>query len=135
MAKKIFLRLQCQHAIKGKNSIFSIPLAINILRFTHPDFATLQLDLNNAFGSIPRKYIESILPLYDSHNQLLSHYYNLVYSNPNRILTRGSAHTSSSIGILQGDPLATLIFCIALQPTINLALHGQSEIKRKFTLR
>ena len=115
--------LKHQFAILGKNSLADIPNAIRINITNHPNHFTLALDLKKAFDTISRQHITSVLESIKNEYPQLAYYWNLIYSGPNRGLTRHGLEHHATQGVLQGDALATLFFCLG----INSALISTSQ--------
>ena len=79
--------------------------------------ATLNVDLANAFNTMPRSQAAKGLQEYAP--ELLCHF-NYVYGQPVRLRDRqGNLLRHSRTGLIQGAPMAMLMFCIGEQPIIQ----------------
>ena len=88
---------------------------------TNNPSALLKIDLKNAFNSIDRAVV--LLTLYNTPE--LTDVYriaNFAYGKPSSLLIAQTQHQApqiiqSSTGVKQGDPLSTMLFCLALHHT------------------
>ena len=79
--------------------------------------ATLNVDLANAFNTMPRSQAAKGLQGYAP--ELLCHF-NHVYGQPVRLRdSQGNLLGHSRAGLIQGDPMAMLMFCVGEQPIIQ----------------
>ena len=79
-------------------------------------FATMSIDLKNAFNSIRRKHI---LVGLRAHAPLLIPFFTWVYGKGIDLRwTDGNVIGSAATGCLQGDPLASLYFSVGIQSTL-----------------
>lgn len=112
-----------QFGVNCPTGMQQIPLAIRLARAESPRDCSVLLDVTNAYGCISRTAILDAVtatgcsPLVD--------YFTFLYGSEIPILTRGFASASAQTGILQGDPLAPLLFCLALDPILR---HTQSSM-------
>jgi hypothetical protein len=83
----------------------------------------LKLDFKNAFNSVERN---CILKEVQCHTPLLYPYLYQCYRNPSTLFF-GNHLISSFVGAQQGDPCGSMIFSLAIQPTI-LSLDSQLNI-------
>jgi hypothetical protein len=85
----------------------------------NPDFVATSTDCGNAFNSIDRLAITPILKCED-FNSLWS-YWQLAYGSPTLLRVfhnNRSTDLLSSRGTRQGDPTASALFCLGLQPVL-----------------
>lgn len=85
----------------------------NVMLAAHHDNALINLDLSNAFNTIPRRLMwRGVL----RHAPDLGHWFRWAYGQPTDLrLTSGQVACRSETGSRQGDPLASLIFCLGFQ--------------------
>ena len=115
---KIAAALKHQFAIHNKSAITQVPTALRIVMANCPDKLTLKVDLRNAFGTIDRAYLSQRISALTPEHPALAHYWNLIYAKANAAITRGTAKHQATTGVLQGDPLATLFFCIGISKAL-----------------
>jgi hypothetical protein len=102
--------------------------AIHTIRarlYEHPDYIFIKVDITNAFNSISREAVFNAVRAYAV--PFLLPVVAFMY-NESAVLTMadGSTITSSS-GVRQGDPAATLLFQLALRPIIEKLLIKCNE--------
>ena len=86
----------------------------------HVDKVLLKVDFQNAFNTVDRA---ALLRLVRLHLPGLSPWAEWCYDHHSRLLFHGCALTSEA-GVQQGDPLAPLLFAMALQPALQAASSG-----------
>ena len=87
-------------------------------------FATMSIDIKNAFNSIRRSFVLQGLR---RHCPELIPFFSTVYGQTvNLRWNNGSIIGTASTGVIQGDPLSTLYFAIATQP---LLLDIQAKLR------
>ena len=106
-----------QYAIKNPNGISQIPWFLKLLRNRHPDAFIASLDISNAFGSVNRTYLAQQLTKFA--NDSLNSYFNIMYTHTINTMTSNGDIYNISTGVLQGDPLGTFLFSLALQPSLD----------------
>jgi hypothetical protein len=74
------------------------------------------LDLSNAFNSISRRSISAAVANYAPTFYKAARW---AYNQPSILLTSSGATLASSEGVRQGDPLAPLLFSLAIRPTLE----------------
>ena len=88
-------------------------------------FAMMSIDIKNAFNSIRRSYVLQGLR---QHCPSLIPFFSIVYGQAvNLRWNNGSIIGTASTGVIQGDPLSTLYFALAIQP---LLLDLQASINQ-----
>ena len=81
-----------------------------------PSLYCLQADFVNAFNLVNRNVaLDAVL---QNFPEILS-WVKTCYGQPSHLLF-GNTSLSSQLGFHQGDPLATLLFSLVLQPLVNL---------------
>lgn len=80
------------------------------------------LDLSNAFNSISRTSIASAVATYAPTLYRASKW---AYNNPSILVTQDGVTIVSAEGVRQGDPLAPLLFSLAIRPTLE---HLQQKL-------
>ena len=123
--------LKHQFAIHNKNAISQVPTALRIIMANSPDKLTLKVDLRNAFGTIDRHYLSQQIAQHATAHPSLAYYWNLIYAKANAAITRGTATHQATTGVLQGDPLATLFFCMGINKALidtGAAMHQDDFI-------
>lgn len=76
--------------------------------------AVLKLDFNNAFNSLHRDIMLMAVKNYLPH---LRNYVELCYAQPSELYF-GNEIIMSEEGAQQGDPLGSMLFCLAIQPIV-----------------
>lgn len=108
--------LPCQLGcgIQGGSEI-AARLAQTILD-ANPSFVIIKTDFKNAFNLTPRGKIYEGLRRYCPK---LLKWFRWAYGDPSDLLdNKGNWVGSSQTGCRQGDPLASLLFCVAIQPAL-----------------
>ena len=82
------------------------------------------LDLSNAFNSISRRSISAAVATYAPTLYRATRW---AYNQPSLLITSTGATLASSEGVRQGDPLAPLLFSLAIRPTLE---HLQQTLPR-----
>ena len=91
-------------------------------------FATMNIDICNAFNSIRRTHILTGLRRYAP--DVIPHF-QWVYGRGIPLRDHRGEHVGmAATGCLQGDPLSTLFFSVALQPFLDEIAHEMAEIER-----
>lgn len=84
-----------------------------VMLAAHPDNALINLDLSNAFNTIPRRLMWQGVLRYAPD---LGHWFRWAYGQSTSLrLSNGQVACKSETGSRQGDPLASLIFCLGFQ--------------------
>ena len=109
-----------QFGVKTKGGVFQVPTIVNLLQELRPSDTTLMIDLSNAYGSVSRHYLLDLLNQLDQASQL-RHYFTTIYGNNINVLSRGAAHAIASKGLIQGDPIAPLLFCLGIHKQLAQA--------------
>eukprot|EP01039_Chlorochromonas_danica_P011798 gene11798-13280_t len=83
----------------------------------HPNNVIVKTDFKNAFNLVPRGLIYKGL---EAHCPELIPWFRWAYGNPSDLLdSQGEKVGSNEKGCRQGDPLAPLLFCVAIQDTLK----------------
>jgi len=123
--KKVFIN---QFGISTKNAIYQIPNAVRTLATTDPTQCLLDLDIKGAFNNVSRQRVfEAAMSLGDA---ALIHYVNLLYTVPTSIVSRTDFKFQVTSGVLQGDAVSSLLFCLAINPTL---LRAKQVLKDGFS--
>jgi hypothetical protein len=86
----------------------------------------VQVDLQNAFNLVDRsKMFEEVR----RHMPDISHWVESIYS-VEAVLNLGDSTISSTTGVHQGDPLASLLFALALHPEIMAIVRAVPTLKQ-----
>ena len=130
-AQEVLGPFQLGIGVKG-----GVEAAAHILQeaLLHPDTTLLSLDIENAFNTLSRSFMLSQLfkiPKFASIYRIV--YWAYSTSSDLLVLKNGKLlySISSSRGVRQGDPLGTLLFCIALIAIlikIAVALSGSPDL-------
>ena len=92
---------------------------------THEEFVLIKTDFSNAFNTVPRRAIYDGLA---AHCPQLLPWFRWAYGDARPLLdSQGRRLGESATGCRQGDPLAPLLFCVAMQP----ALERLNELLRE----
>ena len=87
----------------------------------HPNFITLADDRANAYGNIHRKAVrdgmERLFPT--GKCNLMRSYFNTFVDAPLYLKTRGRAEAVANDGLLQGDALSSVFFCLGYQAVLE----------------
>lgn len=110
---------QFQYGINSKGGAQHVPTLINIRE--RPGDVIIKTDVTNAYGSVSRNSIFQALQAQDSKFSPLVDYVAAIYGRPNLLLLRGNHIQLAHTGILQGDPMAPLLFCMAIHSVIEAA--------------
>jgi hypothetical protein len=95
-------------------------------------FVTIKTDFSNAFNSIPRRRIYDGLVI---HCPRLLPWFRWAYGRPSDLLdSRGNTIGVSGSGCRQGDPLASLLFCVAIQPALHEIQSMIVELTTEYNL-
>ena len=86
-----------------------------------PDTVILQADIKNGYGAISRVYLEKILAARIDNFPLLHGYYTRLYGQTSTLFTSTGERLVMTDGILQGDPLSPVLFCLAVDDAIRAA--------------
>ena len=109
-----------QFGVSIKNATHSVATTVNILRALCPDDVTLAIDTANAYGSVSRVAIARALQEHALHSPLTKAYFNAVYTRPTKSLLQGDIFYYSR-GVVQGDPMAPLLFCLAIASQLRIS--------------
>jgi hypothetical protein len=119
-----------QGGIGEKNTVERTALLVQnaISKSKRLDLAVLAIDFRNGFGELNRLAI--FAHLFNNNKLHLARYFQWCYgTNLNLVLSNGHRVTSE-IGVIQGDPIAPIAFCIVMQQVINFIIAGEFDIIR-----
>ena len=115
-----------QYAIGQKDGARRIIHKVRHFTETSDDWAVIKFDISNAYGSLPRRFIELCL---SSADPTLRQYFRFVCGSPSPIALFGPDDTSFvslGEGVKQGDATSSLIYCLTqdialtdIQTTLN----------------
>ena len=101
---------------------------IQLLRTVHDsasrfdsDQVILSLDIKNAFNTISREHLFSVL---DTHHRRFEEFFSYIHSHYGhhgdlRVFLRGETHViRSESGVHQGDPFGSTLFALGLHPIL-----------------
>lgn len=91
---------------------------VNSKMRTSPEKATLLLDLTNAYGNANRYRCVERLKAMNAHPRILN-YFNMLYTRSIKIITNSYLVANCTTGFLQGDPLASLFFCVTISELLK----------------
>ena len=114
-----------QFGVNCPTGMQQIPLAVRLARSAFPSYCSVLLDIGNAYGCVDRHAVASAIESLECPS--LQQYFAFLYGKPIKITTRGKASASSSRGLLQGDPLAPLLFCLAIRSILTLVQESMSS--------
>ena len=92
-----------------------------------PEFATMSIDVSNAFNNIRRSHILDGLRRYCP--SLIPYFFLIYGDNVDLRWNDGSIIGTASTGVLQGDPLSTLYFAIGIQPLLSRLKNKLRDIE------
>ncbi len=112
-----FCPIQFGCGVKGGCEIAA--RGIQVAMKANPDLQAVSLDLTNAFTLTPRRRIYDQLGIAVRFQKLLS-VFTWFYGQPNILYdSRGKRIMEVTEGIMQGDPLSSFFFCLAVHPLLE----------------
>ena len=105
-----------QLGVGVRNGCEAIVHSVRKVLEADPSLWCLQADFKNAFNLVDRDV--AMGEVLEKFPEILS-WVKTCYGQPSHLLF-GSTSISSQLGFHQGDPLAALLFCLVLQPLVNL---------------
>jgi len=121
------LPLQLGVGVKGATELIlrSTRYFVDSPLFAEREMCLVQLDFKNAFNSVNRP---KMLQELRSTNPKLSPWVEFTYCKEAPLYIQGGSMITSQEGIQQGDPLATLLFSVAINPVVRqIATEFQTE--------
>ena len=101
--------------------------SISLQHTLMPDSESLILDITNAFGTVRRDSIrESLLQCKDG--EILQYYFDKLYGKQTVIKTKDGITALSRMGVIQGETLSSLLFCISIDKILANVAHTYPQL-------